>query len=58
MGLEASMVKSPAAATTLVQAFVSPANKKMSEQMELDKVVSQFYHAFSKVNKFFFLTQF
>ncbi|XP_057514520.1 uncharacterized protein LOC130796216 [Actinidia eriantha] len=48
MGLEVSVVKSPAVAEKLVQAFVLFIDKKMLENMELDEVVTQFYNAFNK----------
>ena len=50
--LEAFMVNSPIVAEKLVQAFVLPTDKKMAEKMELDEVATQFYHAFSQVDKF------
>ena len=49
LGLESSMVKSPTMGEKRVQAVISLANKKMLEKMELDEVVTQFYHTFSKV---------
>ena len=51
MGLKASVVKSPVAVEKLIQAFIPSTDKKIVEKIELNEVATQFYHAFSKINK-------
>ncbi|XP_057504953.1 uncharacterized protein LOC130788358 [Actinidia eriantha] len=48
-GLEASVVKDPAVAEKLTQAFLLPVDKKMSGKMELDEIITQFYHVYYEV---------